>query len=363
MAEFYIAHQNDLTRVAIVEHGRVESFDMDSPRLPETLFGGIYQGRVVDVLKSGNMAFVDIGLDRPGVLSLRERNFEPVNRGDSVLVQVARDQDPEDDKGPLLSRSITLPMGPLLYTPYVKGFQISKAMKDPSLVEELGLLVREDEGVVVRYWADEFPLLLLERALVYLRQEWDNIQHQTTVGCVYKAPDLFDKIVLRFVPGDTLVTDDAFIRQTLNARFEAAYLEGPEIEVTRELAFPDDVEDEWDGLMSPIVPIPGGGELVIEETRALIAVDINSGSSVADLHDINRRALKELFHQIRLRNLAGIIVVDLAGTVKQPKQLLQSAKALAKSDTLVHGISTLGLLEISRKKTGIPLNRKLAYIL
>lgn len=355
MYEYLLDHSSVGLRLAKSRQGRIEAFDFEGGSFPLQLRHSLYLGRVVDVLKAGHMAFVDIGLEQPGILPLKEKKLPPVSRGETVLCQITREHDQSEDKGVHLSRNVTLSLGPVMYTPFTSGCNTSKRLRDPELAAAFKEHVKEGEGVILRQWADCFDLETLLHILDKLRQEWReveaNLEEKPSV-CLKRAPSLLDRLVNQLEPGDSITCNHKPTAQALDALMLESYGGGPEVVLEKGSLFHDDILDEWDSLTQTHIAVPEGGEIIIEETAALVSIDINNSGAHATGHDLNRRALKEIFRQIQLRNLAGIIVVDLAGNIKHPKQLIQSARSLADSDTHVHGITDLGLLEISRRKSG-----------
>ncbi len=360
MYEYILDHSSAGLRLAKCRQGRVEAFDFEGDSFPLQLRHGIYLGRVVDVLKAGHMAFVDIGLDQAGILPLKEKKLPPVARGETILCQITREHDQGDDKGVHLSRNVTLSLGPVMYTPFTIGCNASKRMQDPELAIAFKEHVQEGEGVILRQWADRFDLEALLHSLEKLRQQWQAVeatQEQKPPTCLMKAPSLLDRLVNQIEPGDSIICNHNPTAQAIETLLVESYGGGPEVALEKGSLFHDDILDQWESLTQTHIAVPEGGEIIIEETAALVSIDINNSGAHATGHDLNRRALKEIFWQIQLRNLAGIIVVDLAGNIKHPKQLIQSARSLADSDTHVHGITDLGLLEISRRKSGPSLTK------
>lgn len=355
MTDYLLDHSDQGLRLAKVMQGRVVAFDFELQGLPPHHHHGVYRGTIKDIHKGGQMAFVDIGLKDPGALPLKERKLPPVTRGETVCVQVTREADLREGKGVQLSRNISLALGPILYTPFTPGFNVSKKLKSPELEAEFKQSIQEGEGVILRHWANLFDIETLETILEHLRHKWREIEsHKDSAPpcCLLAPQSLLERLISQIEPGDQIQCNHRPTVEKLTQLLLDSYGGGPEIELTRESPFDDNIEDQWDGLTETEISVPGGGQLIIEETAALVSIDINSGGSPLTGHDLNRRALKEVFHQIQLRNLAGIIMIDLAGNIKHPKQIIQSAQSLAGSDTHVHGITDLGLLEVSRRKSG-----------
>jgi ribonuclease G len=345
VAELFYTVSPDLHRMARVEEGRVVELDFEIPGQPLSLLGGIYLGRVVEVQKPLQAAFVNIGLGKPGLLPVREGALPPITQGEAVLVQITRGENPLENKGVRLTRLITLALGPLLYTPLRPGLNLSKKLKGREAYKNL-LQPDPEEGLVVRHWAhaDES----LKQILVQLRAEWKEIllkKSSLNLPAAVRPPfNLMERILRSLGPADSLFVDDWKYAQK-------------RAEYAREKAFDERCEDAWESLSSPEIPLPQGGNLYIEETRGLTVVDINSGGSLRDILAFNRMAVAEILRQIRLRDLGGKIVIDLISSSQKTEPLLKGMTL--PSDVEVWGISPLGLLEITRRRTRLSLPQRL----
>lgn len=344
MAEIFYTVSPDLHRMARVEEGRVVELDFEIPSKPPSLLGGIYVGRIVEIQKPLQAAFVDIGLSKPGILPLREGKLPDVKQGEAFLVQVTRTENPIEDKGVRLTRLITLALGPLLYTPFRSGLSLSKKLKNREIFKEL-LPLSSEEGLIIRHWA--LPDDSLEKALAQLRSEWSTLlvkatQHPPTI--VRPPLTLMERILRTMTASDSLLVDDRKMAQDIT-RF------------SREKAFDESCEEAWESLFSPEILLPQGGSLYIEETHGLTVIDVNSSGALRQILSFNRTALKEVLRQIRLRNLGGKIVIDLISPSTESGPLLKGMTF--PSDLEVWGVSNMGLLELTRRRTGLSLPQRL----
>lgn len=344
MAEIFYTVSSDLHRMARVEGERVVELDFEIPGQPPSLLGGIYLGRVVEIQKPLRAVFVNIGLEKPGLLPMREGALPPVTQGEAILVQVTRADNPIENKGVRLTRLITLALGPLLYTPFRSGLNLSKKLKEREVYKNL-LPLTLDEGLVVRHWASVEDSL--KELLEQLRVEWSEILKKSSLKppAVVRSPfTLIERIVRSLGSVDFLFVDDLKYTQK-----KAVY--------SRKKAFDERCEDAWESLFSSEIFLPQGGSLYIEETRALTVVDVNSGGALRDVLAFNRMAVKEILRQIRLRNLGGKIVIDLISSSQKREDFLKGL--VLPSDVEVWGISPLGLLEITRRRTRLSLSQRL----
>ncbi|MBA3813062.1 MAG: ribonuclease E/G [Alphaproteobacteria bacterium] len=347
MAEIFYTVASDLHRMARVAGGLVQEIDFEIPENPPSLWGGIYLGRVVETQKPLQAAFVDIGQTQLGLLPLREGKLTSVTHGETVLVQVTRTANPLDAKGVRLTRLITLSLGPLLYTPFTPGLSLSKKIKNREFFKNLLPLLPE-EGLIVRFGATESKHLL--DLLSQLRKEWETIQQQLAEKppfCVSPPSNLLTRVLRSLSPSDTLVIDDRAV--CLLTKGKGTY--------AKEKAFDDVCEETWDSLSSTTLAMPEGGNLSIEETKALVAIDVNSQGALKHVLSFNRSAIKECLRQIHLRDLGGKIVIDLIGAPQELAPLLQGLTI--PSNVEIFGLSPLHLLELIRRRRRLSLPQRL----
>jgi len=347
VAEIFYTVSAQLHRVARLEKDEVVELDSEIPGKLSSLLGGIFLGRIIEIQKPLQAAFVDVGEAKPGLLPLREGNLPVLKQGDSVLVQVSRTENPLEDKGVRLTRLITLSLGPLLYTPLKPGLSFSKKLKERQGFQDLFPLF-PGEGLIVRHWATlEDPL---QEMFLQLRQEWKEIQSKAMgkpPACLWPAPDLFARVLRALGPSDKMTTDDRHLAAKTLGR--ATF--------SREKAFDERCEDAWDSLFSSEIALAQGGSLYIEETRGLVVIDVNSGGALRSSLPFNRLAIREALRQVRLRDLGGKIVIDLINPPKAASSLLQGLDI--PSDTEILGVSSMGLLEMIRRRRRLSLPQRL----
>lgn len=347
MAKIFYTVAPHLHRMARVEGGLVQELDFEIPEKPSSLLGGVYLGKVVEIQKPLQAAFVDVGQAKLGLLPLREGKLPPVLHGETVLVQVTRTENPQEAKGVRLTRLLTLSLGPLLYTPFTPGLSLSKKIKDRQMFKNL-LTLRPEEGLIVRFGAaPEDPLLGL---LAQLREEWESIQQKLSEKspfCVSPPPTLLIRVLRSLRPSDKLVIDDRGL--CLQTKGLGTF--------SKEKAFDDTCEEAWDSLSSIEVPIPHGGNLAIEETRGLVVIDVNSQGALKHVLAFNRAAIQESLRQIHLRELGGKIAIDLVGSPQELGPLIQGLTI--PSDVEIFGLSPLHLLELIRRRRRLSLPQRL----
>ncbi len=390
------AEQSEEIRVALVEGGRLEAFDVETI-VREHTKGNIYKGRIVNIKPSLQAVFVDIGLSRNGYLPFKEVHpeyygyAEAVDRsgrsklpeflepGQELLVQIVKEETPT--KGASLTTYLTLPGRYVVLLPGNPTCGVSKKVADEAKRKRLkdillSLKPPEGVGVILRTAAADAAKKNIQADFRYLVRLWNEIR---TKASQVEAPALLYK------DQDVIVR---FLREHLSSDIKEILVDTPEaLETVKnflKLVAPRQVrlvklfqeekpifslfnlEEQIENVYKPVVPLPSGGTLYIEPTEALVAIDVNSGKCVRekDLEETsfrtNLEAAEEIARQLRLRDLGGLIVIDFIA-MKQAKHRHQVEKRLRESlkkdraKTTMTRFSKLGLIEIARQKLQAPL--------
>lgn len=348
----------------------------------ESRVGDIFLGRVEAVIHNLQAAFVDIGLARSGFLALPEAR--PVNggpddaigdylkEGDAVVVQVTRD--PEEEKGAKLTTRPVLTGRDLVFTPKQPGISISRRISDAAERDRLDAVMADQKsgegGFILRTAAQEAEDEDLKAEAGRLRQRWAEISTLAGTGqapaCLYRELDQARR-VLREQSGvdlNAVLVDDADLHKRL---IDFTKEEMPDITEMLHLYRGDDTLFESEGVeeliemaLDTTVPLPSGGDLIISETPALTAIDVNTGNASGGnrerlAFDVNSEAAHSIAHQLRLRNLSGLIVIDFVSmrrTDSQENVLSVLRKALADdpNQPFLGGFTRLGLVELTRRR-------------
>ena len=387
-----------LTRVARVIDGELVDLTME-PASRRSPVGNIYLGQALSVVPTLRAAFVDVGLERDGFLSADDARelagdveddgaVPPINQllreGDSILVQVARDA--FGDKGARLTTSISLPGRTLIYSPYRTGVALSRRIVDEGererLMSILDGLLGENEGVIVRTNAEGAELQEFSEELEALREVWrkvlreaDKVDAPSTVhadlGAVAKA-------VRDYVssPDTTLLIDDADALASAKSYAETVmpslaermslYTGGGNLFDRHEL------EDQVADVLEPSVALPGGGQIIVETTAALTAIDVDSkgrnrGNPEEAALQTNLEAATEVGRQLRLRGIGGAIVIDFIQMRRRAnaERVVETLRDVLRDDpapTDIGGLSRFGLLEMTRRRVGPPLAELISRI-
>lgn len=343
------------TRVALLSGERLLEYYEDPPA-GERVVGSVFLGKVERVLPDIGAAFVNIGLKQSGFLHLKEaQSFhrtggnQPLSSGQTLLVQARKA--PKGGKGAFLTRDVSLPGQYVLVMPFNRFVGISKRVELPEhRARALALgerIAQKRFGVIVRHaalFADGRQVIEEAEAL---RSLWQSVLDRAAHE---KAPCLLH--------AEASMAD--VLRRDYGARHDVAEIAWPDALVRRQLR----------EALGRRVEIPGGGSLVIDEREALQTIDVNSGRTVKAQSllglplEENLRAVPEIARQIRLRNLSGIILVDFIDMPgEEERRQVQARMEEALSDdrvkNVVHGFTHLGLLEMTRKRTGESLRELL----
>lgn len=381
------------TRVALVDAGgRLKDFAVyrDGGGRGAGLVGDVILGRVKKVIPAMEAAFVDIGADRDGFLALpearpqahtgseaaRDRISDYVHEGQALTVQVLSAA--RDGKGAKLTRRISLTGAHVVLTPGDPGIRVSKRIRDEAernrLRAVLSGLLQSGEGCVIRSGADGAGDKPIRTELETLRVRWADMAAQAQAETPPFALSGERSAAAQFLSDSgwaglaKIVIDDGLAAQALEG--ELAHLGAlPDGGIERHSTAGDVFEaqglaDEVEGLLNPQVKLPSGGSLIIEETAAVTAIDVNAAKGGDQALAINVEAVTEAARQMRLRNLAGLIVIDIlsmpgkdgAGRVVTA---LKDAVAQDPAGPHVLGTTTGGLLEVTRPRRRPPLSTQL----
>lgn len=384
------------TRAAILEKGKV--LEVFIERNGEgTINGNIYKGKVANVLPGMESAFVNMGLEKNGFLYVNDlREFEEKyldgisnsNRPiediltvrDDVVVQVLND--PRGSKGARVTTHFTIPGKYLVLMPNNNHIAISKKIKseeERGRLEEIFSEIKPDGmGVIIRTAAEGKTVYHFEREIQYLVKKWEEIERKipkAKIGEILYRDNGIITTILRDIftsDIDELIVNDedtyweiidyinAFSENNLKTKIKL-YRENHDIFDVY------DINKEIENALKEIVWLDCGGYLVIEKTEALVSIDVNTGKNTGTLNleetvvNTNMEAAIEIARQLRLRNLSGIIIIDFIDMKideDKDKVIRILEESLSKDrikNNIIH-FTDLGLIEMTRKRTGNPLS-------
>lgn len=384
------------SRAAIIEDEKVVEVLIEREE-ERRINANIYKGKVANVLPGMESAFVNIGLEKNAFLYVNDlREFEekyldgicnserPIEDiltvGDEVVVQVL--SEPRGTKGARVTTHYTIPGKYLVLMPNNNHIAISKKIKEEEERNRLEEIVRdlkpENMGVIIRTAAQGKSIFHFEREMEYLVKKWEDIEKKTStakIGEVLYKDNGIVATVLRDIFSneiDELVIDN-----------EEAYWEvidyisafSEKILKTKIKLYNDDeigiferygIEKEIENALKEEVRLECGGYLVIQKTEALISIDVNTGKNTGSYNleqtvlNTNLEAAREIPRQLRLRNLGGIIIIDFIDMRLEEDKLkvLEALEQNLSKDRIKNNIvhfTDLGLIEMTRKRTGKPL--------
>ena len=375
------------TRVAVIRQGVAQELHVERTT-GRGLVGNIYLGVVSRVLPGMQSAFIHIGLDRAAFLHVADiweqrQDGEPqrpierlLHEGARLLVQVIKD--PIGTKGARLSTQISIAGRLLVYLPQECRIGISQRIEDEAeraqLRERLQHLLPPDQtgGFIVRTMAETASDRELLSDIEFLRKIWGDIQERAqTVSApapLYHDLNLALRVLRDIANEETerILVDSHETYRALQAfaqDYTAGFLERVQL-YTGERPLFDlyAIEDEIERALARRVPLKSGGYLIIDQTEALTTIDVNTGGFVGGrsfddtIYKTNLEAAHAIARQLRLRNLGGIIVVDfidMENDVHRDAVLTEFRRALALDRTriTVNGFTSLGLVEMTRKRT------------
>lgn len=376
--DLFIDHIPGETRAVLVHNDNLHRLFIvrpDDPALYTIERGSLFKGRVTKVVPSLQAAFVDLGSGPSGYLpatgTAHKDISQAVREGETIIVQVRRDA--QGDKGPLLSQKIELPSDHLVLTPQRKGLNISRKIGNPSVREDLneGLapLLNENWGLVVRTEAQNCPIDLLKQELVDLTAQWQKyLDDQTPIPCRLSQPPSPLHRLAGLLEGTEV--EEVHIQACEDvALFSKLFTQAQFHDFSHSLFQKFGLDDDIEALKSTRVSMAGGGDLLIEKTQALVAIDVNQGArqESRNVEDnalrTNREAAQLALREIQKRNLSGQIVIDFI-TLKSKKArdtISADIKIMcAEADITFHGLTRLGLGEFSRSRSGTDLGTLLA---
>lgn len=368
------------TRMAILEDGRLRDFAIERND-DMHIVNHIYKGTIQNILPSLQAAFVDIGRRKnafvylgdllPRASSKEEIQQMHLSIGQSVLVQVIKDE--QGMKGPKVTANVSLAGRYAVLMPTVDYIGVSKKIRDEEERNRLRQIVSEIKpkgmGLIIRTVAKGISREELLGDLQYLLATWDSIcqryKRSKKPTLLYREADLVMRMIRDHFTADVkqVVVDSkdayericqVFTNPAWRQRIHFYQDETPIFEAYH-------IEEELKGLMKRIVPLPSGGNLVIDHTEALTVIDVNSskytgnGTLQETIFHVNKEAAVEIARQLRLRDIGGIIIIDFIDMASSEKrdeilQILSRETAQDCTKTRVLGMTALNLVEITRKK-------------
>jgi len=391
------------TRVAIIEQGLINELYIERPN-DRGLVGNIYLGKVQRVLPGMQAAFVDIGLDKAAFIHAQDivqyddqgmeirvpaSQVPPIrellHEGKKIAVQVVKD--PIGTKGARITTHLSISSRFLVYMPNTNHVGISQRIEDEEERERLKEITQacrtnETGGFIVRTIAEGTAGESIQSDAKFLQELWLEIDEQLRTPdfkkphCVYQDLPLYKRVFRDFVrPEVDKIRVDSFDVFEKLKRFTGKYF--PQIASNIDYYDSDNllfdlfgVEDDIKRGLERRVQLKSGGHIVIDETEAMTTVDVNTGGFVGKknleetIFKTNLEAASVIARQIRLRNIGGIIILDFIDMLdNEHRRSVHRAfeKAMEKDPvkSSITGVSELGLIEMTRKRTRESLEQQM----
>ena len=389
------------TRVAVLEDGKLEEFNIERTT-EERLVGSIFKGKVRNLEDGLKAAFVDIGFEKNAFLHYwdivpnqfdsgveiveregRRRDKPKITQkdiprlyppGSEIIVQVTKG--PIGTKGPRITTNLVLPGRYLVLLPNSDQSGISRKIESQEERKRLKKILRElsipdGMGVIMRTAGEGQQLRYFVRDLALLLEEWREVQEkikkQPMATCVFQEPDLIERTVRDFLTEDVerIVVDS----QKAHDRMRDMILKISKRSADKIKFYAEaqpifdrfNISKQLENTFSRQVHLKGGGYIVIDETEALVAIDVNTGrhkgsrDQDATILKVNLEAAEEIARQLRLRNMGGLIVLDFIDMKSRRDQQsiyqrIKDGLRRDKAKTHILPISQLGLMEMTRQR-------------
>lgn len=374
MNRLYANVMKEETRLAIVdETGALQQIIYERPQLSNRVHH-MYKGVVKNVLPGMSAAFLDIGIGQNVYLNLQEQGKQKkVHVGEVLLVQIVKDA--MLGKSARVTTDISLAGHYMVLLPNDQQIHISKKITDPELRQSLKDMAQpyleRGVGFILRTAAMGASPEEIARDMAYLHQTWEHLQKRYKVAQngteIYGDANLWYRVIRDYV-GPTvgsIMVDDMAAYEELQQILGAGRF-GKPVDVSlwnqkEDIFKTHGIEEQIDALLNHRIDLPSGGSLQIDQTEALTVIDVNSAHYSGKNEQagqvakrVNQEAAHMIARQLRLRNLGGIIICDFIDMPKQDmEELVQLMHHLVKKDpikTVVCGITSLGLLELTRKR-------------
>jgi ribonuclease G len=388
-------------RVALLENGRLEEYSVEREST-RNIVGSVYKGRVKNIEMGLKAMFVDIGFEKNAFLhfwdaipAALDSNIEEIERrpgkkqrkritakdipsiypvGSEVIVQVTKG--PIGTKGPRVTTNLSFAGRYLVLMPFSDRSGVSRKIEDPKERVRLRKILQELDipdglGVIIRTVGEGQRARYFVRDLRFLLEQWVKVEQQMkdrqAPTRVFEEPDLVDRTVRDFLTEEVeeVLVDDREAAERMmdmvgqisrRSRNRIKYYDG-----ATPIFESFGVQKQIDDAFHRQVWLRCGGYIVIDETEALVAIDVNTGRNKGG-RDVERTILQtnleaadEIARQLRLRNVGGLIIgdfIDMKGRKDQQMvyNLMRERLKRDKAKTHVLPISPLGLMEMTRQR-------------
>ena len=390
MIEILITKNKNQEKIALVENGiLIEYYENNESTGRKE--GNIYLGKVKDIIKGMQAAFIDIGTEKNAFIHLKDilpkidetkEQLNPetdikdiVKKGQNLLVQIKKDSN--EQKGARVSTHINLPSKYIVLMPNTNIITNSQKIESKEEKERLYKIVKKNinpkNGAVIRTAAEGKNEEIIED-IKKVEKTWQEIEKdyekrtkekEPEVGLIYKAEDIIYKMLIDLAEKNItkiIIDNEEKYQEIKDFIKKDNQLKNIKIEKTEEkdLFSTYDIEKQIEKIQKRRIWLKSGGFITIDKTEALTAIDVNTGKFTGNkdleqtIYTVNREATIEIAKQIRLRDIGGIIIIDYIDMHKPEnkqkiEELLKEKLKEDRSKTQVEGFTKLDLMEMTRK--------------
>lgn len=390
------------TRIALTVDGLLQEYYLERPK-QSSLVGHVYKAKVINLMSGLKAAFVNIGVDRNGFLPLTEIPFEDfselfesdveleheyrpeeikLKKNQEIVVQVTKDS--YGVKGPRVTSFISIPGRYIVLLINAKNIGVSRKIRhrrEREILFKIGKQIKPGGmGLIIRTAAARAKSDEIKREVEVLKKNWErNLQKAKDPApvLIYQEPDAVIKTVRDLFNSEIR---NLYIDSESGYRKILSYLGMVSPRMRSRVKLYNDpqaifkkfnIEEQLKDIHERKIWLRSGGYIVIDQTEALVAIDVNTGKSSKEKQaerlafSTNLEALREIARQLRLRDIGGLVVVDLIDLEKKENinRMLREFKSLIRGGRAryrIGGISEFGLLEFTRERSRISVTHALS---
>ena len=384
MIELIVNKSKEEKTIAAIENGKlVEIYEENEQSSKARNEGNIYLGIVKDIVPGMQAAFVDIGTEKNSFIHVKDvvpqvdekvekridtKIKDVIKAGEKILVQIQKDSN--DKKGARTSTHIKLTGKYVVLMPNTNIVTISQKIENESEKERLLKILRkllpENTGVIVRTAAVKKNEEELKEDLEQLLSKWKKIKEKfdnapSKSQLLYKSPSILEKIILDLPENriEKIMVNDKDEYREINEMLKEMD-EKIKVEIHEDILEKYELEKQIEKSKQRKVWLNCGGFITIDQTEALVAIDVNSGKFTGKstleetVYKVNYEATIEIAKQLRLRDIGGIIIIDYIDMQKEEnknkiEKLLKESLKQDRAKTQVEGFTKLNLMELTRK--------------
>lgn len=384
MLELLINKEKNLKTIMLVENGiLLEKHDEHEHQ--QRLEGNIYIGKVVNVLKGMQVAFVDIGVNRHALIKLsdilpkvditknqaiKETSIEKeVKVGDNILIQIKKDG--TANKGAKVSKHINLPGRFVVLMPDCEIITVSQKIENAEKKEKLIKIAKQtlekNMGAILRTSSQEASEELIKKDIEELQKKWENIKEmteQTKEGpaLIYNNEALIRRTVMDIIDRgiEKIIVNDKEIYENVKKLLSNIKPINVELDESKRLYEIYSLGNQIEKMERRKIWLKSGAFITIDRTEALTAIDVNTGKYIGKrdleetIYNVNKEATIEIAKQVRLRDIGGIIIIDyidmhIEENKNKIQEILKESFKKDRAKTQLIGFTKLNLFEMTRK--------------